>query len=232
MLIIVDKKIPAEAKENLSKYGKLLNFSSSGITYEAISGHPDIFFCKIGKELIVAPNTPEEFTKELKNNGISFKMGSRDVGGKYPDSAIYNAMVTDHHFVHNCDISDTMLLAKARQLKRIHINQGYCRCNLLLLKDNHFITSDKGISKALIRQFFTGRYVAPDDVLLPGFDHGFLGGAMGVWQDKVFVIGNLDYLEKGKKIRKIVGALDYELIELYDGPLFDGGSILFIPLIQ
>ena len=96
------------------------------------------------------------------------------------------------------------------------------------MKDNHFITSDKGISKALIKQFFTGRYVAPDDIILPGFDHGFLGGAMGVWQDKVFVIGNLDYLEKGKKIKKIVEALDYELIELYNGPLFDGGTVLFI----
>ena len=125
MLIIVDKRIPAEARENLSKYGKLLEFSSSGITYEAISGHPDIFFCKVGKELIIAPNIPEGFVKELKNNGISFKMGFRDVGGKYPGSAIYNAVVTDQYFVHNCDISDTMLLAKTQQLKKIHINQGY-----------------------------------------------------------------------------------------------------------
>ena len=45
-LSIVDAKMPEEAKCALSGYFDLIEFSSS-ITYESISGHPDIFFCNV-----------------------------------------------------------------------------------------------------------------------------------------------------------------------------------------
>jgi len=58
MLIITDKKIPEQAKINLSKYGEHILLETSKITDESISGHPDVFFCKTLKKLIIAPNTP------------------------------------------------------------------------------------------------------------------------------------------------------------------------------
>lgn len=69
-------------------------------------------------------------------------------------------------------------------------------------------------------------YVNPEGIQLPGFDHGFVGGAAGIYKDQVFFIGNLDYFSEGEKFRHFLSG--YEIIELYDGPLFDGGSILFL----
>jgi hypothetical protein len=65
MLIIIDHKISVSAKEILSSYGELMELATEGITYPAISGHPDIFFCQVPGKLIVAPNLPEKYFDQL-----------------------------------------------------------------------------------------------------------------------------------------------------------------------
>ncbi|MCF8386230.1 MAG: hypothetical protein K9G47_00005, partial [Bacteroidales bacterium] len=67
-----------------------------------------------------------------------------------------------------------------------------------------------------------------DEIILPGQKHGFLGGCCGVWKDSLFIIGNLDHFSEGEKIRKFVSEAGFRIIELYDGPLFDGGNVLFV----
>jgi hypothetical protein len=42
----------------------------------------------------------------------------------------------------------------------------------------------------------------------------------------VFFIGNLSHFPEGEKVRQFLSS--YEIIELYDGPLVDGGSLIFI----
>ena len=95
MVVIADKRLPWEVKSKLSEYGKLIEMESSGIVYEAISGHPDIFLCVTKDELIIAPNTPLNIKDQLAENGLSFKSGSKNLGAKYPKTAYYNAVVTD-----------------------------------------------------------------------------------------------------------------------------------------
>ncbi|MCD4745036.1 MAG: hypothetical protein K8R58_01920 [Bacteroidales bacterium] len=228
MLIIIDKKIPEQAKENLSKYGDVLELSTKNITYDAISGHPDIFFCKINNRLIVAPNLPDNYLSILKKNHIKFIKGEKPVKSKYPETAYYNAVVTNKFIIHHFDITDPVILDNTGHLKKLYVSQGYSRCNLLALKNQHFITSDKGIFKILSEFGFQLIYVSPKNIVLPGFNNGFFGGACGVFKDKVFIIGNLKFFPAGEDVRNFLHKLDYKIIELYDGPLFDGGSILLV----
>lgn len=227
MLIIIDKRMPLEAKSALSEYGELMEFSTSGITYDAISGHPDIFFCRVGARIAAAPDIPAEYTDLLKKRNISIVHGKRPVGGKYPASAGYNAAVWGNFLVHRLDITDPSILMMTEDMEKINIMQGYTRCSLLPLENNLFITSDMGIHSALQKR---GRslYVSPYNIILPGFAHGFFGGACGVHDDKIFVTGNLDYLSEGNEVRVFLKDSGYTVIELYNGPLFDCGSILFI----
>ena len=46
-------------------------------------------------------------------------------------------------------------------------------------------------------------------------------------QNKVFIIGTLDKFGDGSNDRAFLKRLDMEIVELYDGDLYDGGSILF-----
>ena len=232
MLIIIDNKISQAAKNKLSAYGELMELKTEGITYPAISGHPDIFFCQAGEKLIVAPNLPEEYFELLKEHSVDYILGEFPVGPEYPASARYNAVATDKHLIHNFRHTDFMITRTLEDLHPVHVDQGYCRCNLLALKEGHFITSDQGIYKVLTGLHpglhLDGVPVSPDGIQLEGFPHGFFGGCCGIWKDKVFINGSLDHFPEGEKVRMYLKDLGYEVVELYDGPLTDAGSILFV----
>ncbi len=229
MLIIIDKRIPQQSKDILKTYGELLELETTDITYDAISGHPDIFFCQApDNNLIVAPNLPESYFKVLFNNNIPFIKGELEVGKIYPSTAHYNIVLTDKYLIHNTKYTDRKILDQNLNKTIINIKQAYTRCNLISLGDNSFITSDDGIFKTLHKLKFNVLNVSPLDVELPTFDHGFFGGVCGVHNSKVFINGSLNYHREGEQIFDFITTLGYSIIELYDGKLNDGGSILFI----
>ncbi len=228
MLIIIDKKIPRAAKEKLSGFGELIEIHTDRITYPAISGHPDVFLCQGPLKLVVAPNLPVEFEEKLTGESISIIKGEFPVGEKYPKSSAYNAVVTEKYLIHNFRNTDFMVTRTFDDQEPVHVDQGYCRCNLLALKEDHFITSDEGIFKVIRRYASKVLYVNPEGILLEDFRHGFFGGCCGVYEDKVFIVGSLKLYPEGEKVRAFLNGLGYEIIELYDGPLFDGGGMLFI----
>ena len=228
MFILLDQRIPAKALKTLQNFGEVIPFFTEGITYPAIAGHPDIFCTQTDRELIVAPNLPDKFKDLLFKNESSFVEGELPVGTEYPETARYNAVYTKNFLIHNFRHTDPSITDRAGEHELIHVDQGYTRCNLLPLKYDHFITSDAGISRVLDRYELNNLYVDPSDILLPGMKHGFFGGACGIFENSVFILGTLDKFKDGIKVRNYLEVLHYKIIELYDGPLFDGGSIIFI----
>lgn len=206
----------------------MLPFETKGITYPAISGHPDVFFCLTDKNLIIAPNTPEDFKKELTDSNVSYLEGQGNIGNNYPETATYNAVVTEKFLIHNLKITDNSIIETCIDKTAIHVNQAYTRCNLLPLKNDSFITSDKGIYETLLTKKLNVLYVNPHGILLPGFSNGFFGGACGVYQHQIFTIGSLRNFTDGEKVTKFIEDLGYQIIELYNGPMYDGGSLIFI----
>ncbi len=228
MIIISNKEIPEQAKRRLENYGDVLYFESDEITYPEISGHPDIFFCQIADSLIIAPNTPEQIKKLLKSYGIRVIEGDREIGYRYPETAIYNAVVTDDFYIHNLDVSDSKMKELCADRRIIHVNQAYTRCNLLPLNNNRFITSDKGIQKVLGKNSIDVLYADPSEIILPGFKNGFFGGACGVSKNNSYILGQLNYLSNGKEIADYITSTESKIIELYNGQLYDAGSLIFI----
>lgn len=228
---LIDKKVPAQMKSNLKKICSITEFSTTDIVYEAISGHPDIFFCKTKNELICAKNTPIEYIEILNTRNINYLTGTNDLKNKYPDTARYNAVVLGNILIHNIDISDDKILKNTET--HINTKQGYTRCNLVFLDDKTFFTSDKNIYNTLSSYnknhiSFRGLYIDPAEIKLPSFKNGFIGGTCGLFDKSIVFAGSLKYLNDGEKLKKFITATGYEIIELDDAPLFDCGSILFL----
>lgn len=228
MLIIIDKKIPEVAKEKLASFGKLLELETENITYDAISGHPDIFFHQATDELIVAPNLPSQYIDILRDEDISFIMGEQEVGAKYPASAAFNAVSTENHLIHNFRNTDAAITRTLEDADLIHVDQGYTRCNLIAFDDKHFISSDEGIDRVLKRFDKDCLLVSNEGIELKGFDHGFFGGCCGIYHNKLFVLGTLKGHPDQEAIEEYAAARGHYIIELFDGALFDGGSIIFV----
>lgn len=228
MLILCDSKMPSAAKAGLTSYGEVVEFATEGITYDAISGHPDIFFCKTPGGLVVAPNLPENYFTILDQNAIKYTKGSLPVGKKYPLSARYNSLVTGKYSIQNTEIADPVIAELNPAHKIIPVKQGYVQCNLLALPNNTFITSDRGIEKSLKQHDIEVLFVDPSCVQLDGFEHGFFGGACGINGDKLFICGSLHYFTESEKIEKSVSAAGMKIVELYEGQPVDVGTILFM----
>ncbi len=229
MLIIIDKRAPDEAKQNLADYGSLVEFETDGIVYEAISGHTDIFFCQTPEVLIVAPNTPNYFIDILISNKINFKKGFNKLGEKYPETSSYNALVTADYLIHNLKTTDKEIINATQNKVHVQVNQSYTKCNLLEIAENRYITSDMGIYKSLNGKISSEiLFVNPVQIELSGYKNGFIGGCCGVYKNNLFMTGNLKHFNEGDKIRKFVEKAGVNLIELCDRKLFDVGSILFI----
>lgn len=228
MIAIVNSSISDKALITLKKYSDVILFSTMGITYDAISNHPDIFICQDNNMFIVAPNTPNEYFKLFDNHNIRFKIGVTKIGNKYPNTSHYNAVFTEKHLIHNHKYSDKEILSQLSSRQIISVNQSYTRCNLLPLNDGSFITSDKGIEKHLKKHNIECLHIAPDEIQLSGFSNGFFGGACGYYKNHIFLNGKLKYLKSGSNIKAFLESKDIDLVELYDGPVTDIGSILFI----
>jgi len=227
-VIIADSRMPTPAKYTLEKIGNVIWFESKEITYDAISGHPDIFLTQIHDNIIVAPNTPEYILNEIDNHNISFLVAKKNIGKQYPETATYNALITNDFLIHNFHLTEQAITINASEKKGIHVNQGYTRCNCISLENKTVITSDQGIQKTLLKNNLNAIYINPLQIILNGFPNGFIGGTCGAFNNNIVFCGSLSYIDEGNYLQQIILNNGFKIIELYDGPLCDVGSIFFL----
>jgi hypothetical protein len=221
---IIDARMPGAAKDVLREEFTVVDFRSKDLVYESISGHPDVFMHQINNKLIVSTNLPKKYFNWLKDNDINYRVGRNKLGKKYPDTAYYNVASGDGIFIHKEKVTDPNLLEELADYRFIHTNQAYSRCNTLILDSKNIITSDAGLHKTMPETLL----VNPRGILLPGFINGFFGGCCGIYQKKVYITGALKHHKQGEEIKEFIEKAGFEIVELYDGPLFDGGGIFFV----
>lgn len=224
-LIIADKRIPLPAKNALRNMGELILLEESFSLYKSIAGHPDIFICPAGDQIIVSPDLAEGIILKFESYGYKVIRGSKPPGKTYPESARYNCTVTENLLIHNLKITDLTVVETLNKRKQVHVNQGYTRCNLISLSEDMFITSDRGIEKTLINEGKDILWVDPSPVLLKGQKHGFFPGCCGVLDDKLLICGSLDFHPQGMQVIDFIERAGLKVKELFKGKLTDVGSI-------
>jgi hypothetical protein len=228
MKIVADSRMPFTAKLALEQVGEVLFIEKQPYLYDAIASHPDIFFCRIGSQLVTAPNIPVAWENWLQKNDVPFIKGKLNLKEKYPDTAHFNAVVTTEYLIHNLKVTDPVIIERTGKLKHIHVNQAYTRCNLISLDEDNFITSDKGIEKQLLLINKKVLFVRPEQIKLPDQPYGFIGGCCGFVEHKLFVCGSLSLLKEANEFQKFVDDCRVNIVELHHGPLTDVGSIIFL----
>lgn len=225
-LIIADKKIPLPAKNALAQLGSLIVLEPFSDVYKSIAGHPDIFLCAGNKNVVTAPCVSEKVIQALQMRGHHVISGISNPGKTYPASAAYNAVIAGNLLIHNLKITDLAIKEVFNNLEYVHVNQGYTRCNLLMLGPDYGITSDRGIEKILSSRGMEVLFVDPSPIVLKGQKHGFFPGCCGLIGNTVIINGNLKYHPDEKVIRDFIHQHQHKILELFDGKLSDAGSIL------
>ena len=229
MLAVIDARSSEEAKKNLRIYAEdILFFASTGITYNSISGHPDIFIFQEKNNLIIAPNSPEQLINFLKKHEVNFQPGTGKVGKNFGNSVKYNCIATNNFLLHKKNMTESLILEHSRNKKFINLPQAYTSCSMINLRNNIFISSDLGIKKVLDRNNLKNLYFSPENIRIFDHNNGFFGGTCGISGNKIFFNGNIDKHKHGKELRTFLYDLNYEIICLHDDFLYDGGGIFFI----
>ena len=166
----ISKNAYDETKDLIRQNGyNIIEVNFPSRVSKPVCTHPDIYMCKI------------EFPN-INNNSRFFSGDITKLGNKHPGEAIYNACATGKYFVHNLKISDSKILDWAEQnaLEFVDVPQGYTRCNLLPVGPSNFITSDRGIFKAMSKSGADVLLISNNNISLPGYDYGFLAGCAGI----------------------------------------------------
>lgn len=174
----------------------------------AINCHPDIYICHLGKSLF------QGSPSRLKYD--------------YPGHAIYNGCSTGKFFIHNLKITDKDLLNEVDKtgLTKVHVAQGYAKCNIVVVDESSIITSDLGIAKAATNAGLEVLIIEPKQVLLDGYPYGFIGGASGKIGNTIIFNGNLSAHSDYLKIKEFIERRGLNIKYFEDYPLTDIGSII------
>ena len=235
-IAIVDERMPSEAKRRLFTEGFYIIEAPRAKALPApLSSHPDMLFFAHEKTIISSaeycdenPHFFEDITKLVP--GVILKLTDESFYAEYPRDAIFNALVIgDKIFLKEDSVSRKIIeYASDAGLKICSVKQGYPACTTLPLSKNHAITADLGMKKALEKKGVEITLIDNGDISLPPYKYGFIGGASGVFGDKLYFIGDYKLHRDRAKIEAAARAVGLSPISLCSAPLIDLGRIIFI----
>lgn len=220
--VIIDARSPQEAFDSLNKEFNVIPFITKDITYDAIAGHPDIFFAQYCN-IIASPNTPKQYLEQIPHI-----IGTQAVGKTIECSTYYNCLITDNYIIHKQGFTDKKILEIHENKQFISTPQAYTRCNTIEITSNVFLTSDIATCKILRENKLECLFVKPNGIELPPYQYGFIGGCMGKCNDTIYINGSLSQYAEGQKIKDFLTKHKIEYKELHHGKLYDGGGIFFV----
>lgn len=217
--LIIDSRIRNQEYTYLSKYFNIIKLQLSDDVYEEISGHSDIFYCKINNQIVAAPNA-----KILEKD---FKVGRLRVEKKYPLDVPYNA----------CQIGNIVIGSKYLDnsiIPDITVDQGYVKCSIAVTSNKSCITTDKKIAEILNKNNIDALYIEENNIKLLKKDksisnmHGFIGGATLIFNNKFVLFGDIDILKNKYRILEHINKYNLELVDFKGLDIYDyGGGIVF-----
>lgn len=194
---------------------------------EPVCCHPDLTLCQIQDIYIAAPSAYAYYKDVLK--GTTVLCGETALSSHYPLDIAYNVLISEKIAFANFSYTDNIVkqtLAK-HGISCAFISQGYARCSSTIVGDG-VISADPSVIRACMEHGVAVLKIEPGDVLLSGYDYGFLGGASGCIEETVFFFGDITKHKNYKEIKQFIYNRGFQMEYIEDFPLTDVGTIIGI----
>ncbi len=238
---IIDTRMSEKCKESLEKLClNLIQVPLNSNLDTPISAHPDIFIFSHNKHIIVEEalyNRLQEHLFGLKNTGFIIKIGKSFLQKTvYPQDCTYNFAVCGNNLIGNINCIEPKIIEYADKINmnKVHVKQGYAKCNICVIGDNAIITEDTGIACECEKHGIDVLLLKNKLVKLKGYDNGFIGGATGVLDNadskikKILFAGNIENHPERSDIKMFCNKHGAEPFSLSDEDLYDYGSIIVL----
>lgn len=232
MLAVIDRRMSCTAKSRLQSMYDVVELPPFSELDERVASHPDMLIFKLDKKLFVCQRyykeAAEQIDRILKHASLELHLTDDTLSHEYPNDIKFNVFTLKDALIGRSEYISEKIKVHAQELgiRLVNTNQGYAKCSAIVLK-NALISADKGLCNIATSLGCDALHVSAGGVLLNGYDYGFIGGASGVYQNKVFFCGNIYAHADFDKISLFCKSHGYEIISLSDEPLYDVGTILF-----
>lgn len=194
-----------------------------------VSAHADMLFCILDKTVFCYEDyvTENNLYDIIRGEGYDLVFVSCECGQEYPSDVSLNVLVMGKTIF--CNVKHTAKeiidYANANGYTVCHVKQGYCACSTLVVDENTAVTSDIGMERALLAVGKDVLLVENRDIILSGYDCGFIGGATGNIGGSVCFFGNCKAMADGEKISKLLYDKNIDIKPISTGRVCDFGGI-------
>ena len=230
---LVNCNFPDRAIKELSKYATVIPLPAAHYLTAPMAHHPDMLVF-VGSGLFVCHRkyyieNSVLIDSIVARSALKLVISDEEIADTYPHDAIFNACTVGKFLICNTkNVSEHILdMASKNGLEPLHVNQGYTKCSTLIVGSNELITSDRGIHAAAQGVGIKSLLIDSGNVTLKPYNYGFIGGASGTLDNKVFFCGNLDGHPDKERIVSFISDCGKECVFLPFEELEDTGSILF-----
>lgn len=232
---VVSSTMPTEAVENLRHIATAVIVLPPDPSLPApVSSHPDMLLFSLDGTLITYRSyyaiAKIQLDRLIAYTGLHLCLTEHPHGDTYPHDIGLNALRCGSYVFGKLDHLAPELIASAKEhsLTPVSVAQGYAACSGLIVGDV-LMTADPSLTRAAVAHGISVLPTPSDDILLPGYDHGFFGGVGGVWRNIVLLCGTPtpEQIEQYFSHPLLHGTAIHFL---YSGPLFDCGGIQLYPL--
>lgn len=231
-IAIVDYRIDDKIFEVLNHYcTEIIKTRPHLNLMEPINGHPDMVMMQYdNRTLIVCPEEYKYYHGKLAVKGINVIEGTNRLKKEYPLDIPYNAVRIGNTIIHKAAYTDYRVVEKATmdKLLRVDVKQGYTKCSVINLQNHGIITADKQIAELANDIGIDSLLVSSGNVELDGFEYGFIGGATGYHNGRLFLTGTLDHHPDFDDIQAFIETKGIQLVYLSNNPIYDYGTIIIL----
>lgn len=222
ILIGKHKKVTAELK----KRGiRCITLEDNDDIDFSVRNHADMAAYMLGGRCVLLDKRQTSVKYELEGLGYKVILTDEKIIGDYPDDIKFNAAKVGNSVICLEKYISPEIISDAYDI--INVKQGYAKCSVCVVNDNAFITDDAGIYEKC-KERFDVLLIEKGDILLEGKNYGFIGGASGILNGRIYFFGSLDFHRDGDKIKAFLEKHNAAYECLFDGKLVDIGGFFEI----
>ncbi|MBV1757530.1 MAG: hypothetical protein KMY55_06760 [Dethiosulfatibacter sp.] len=231
-IAIVDYRMDEKIIKQLNHYcSKIIMTRPHPNLMEPVNGHPDMVMMQYDNwTLVVCPEEYEYYLGKFAGKGIRVIKGTNRLNRVYPLDIPYNAVRVENAIIHHGAYTDGMVVKRATmdKLVRLDVKQGYTKCSVINMQNHGIITADKQIAKIAKDYGIDTLLISAGNVGLNGFDYGFIGGASGYHNGRLFLTGTLDHHPDCNNIKDFIRSKGLQVVHLSNNPIYDYGTLIIL----
>ncbi len=193
-----------------------------------VCSHPDMLCFKNRRgELIITKDYYERERIFFDSLGIKIIASEEKLLPNYPKDVLFDALSVNGIVFGKKGCVSRFILEESKEF--VSVNQGYARCSVAMLSDNCAVTADSGLFSALTEKKIKTLLIRNGNIVLKGYDTGFIGGAGGrLPNGRYCFFGDIMSHPDGAMILEFAKENKVKAVSLSDEPLSDHGGFVCI----